>query len=109
MPGTGSGPPVTGSVPGTLTRRNMDLSRSPSRGGRPRPFFGWQLSQALLLKMGPRPLKTGAGAVTKLSPKAASPSKCFWRRSPVRFGAGISNAWLLASKRVVSPPDRAAR
>ena len=57
--------------------------------------------------MGPRPWFTTAGAVTKTASNSTSPSKCFSSAAAERLGAGIENAWLDASKIVVSPPESA--
>ena len=55
--------------------------------------------------MGPNPGFTTAGAVTKTASNSTSPSKCFASAAVERLGAGIENAWLEASKIVVSPPE----
>ena len=55
--------------------------------------------------MGPNPGFTSAGAVTKLASNSTSPSKCFSNADAERLGAGVENAWLDASKTVVSPPE----
>ena len=55
--------------------------------------------------MGPSPGFTTAGAVTKTASNSTSPSRCFSSAAAERLGAGIENAWLDASKIVVSPPE----
>jgi hypothetical protein len=55
--------------------------------------------------MGPSPGFTTAGAVTKTASNSTSPSRCFSSAAVERLGAGIENAWLDASKIVVSPPE----
>src|SRR5690606_1583047 len=73
-------------------------------GGRPRPSPMWQWLHATLLKIGPSPGFTGAGALTKMASNWPSPMACSRASDGLRPGKGWPKAPAPWSNTVWLPP-----